>query len=82
MHAPPVPAALASRSPAASRGDIPVAIVAGLALMGGAFALDVAAHATALAPVEPVAHAAGMLGMAFTWGAVVIDGLHRSARRA
>ncbi len=82
MHAPPAPAALSSRSPAAARGGSPAAIVAGLALMGGAFVLDVAVHAASLTPVEPVAHAAGMLGMVFTWSAVVLDGLRGSARRA
>jgi hypothetical protein len=62
--------------------QVPALVVVGLTLMAGAFGLDVVVHAAALEPVEPVAHGAGMLGMAITWIAVVADGLRRTARRA
>ena len=61
---------------------LPVAIVAGLALMAGAFVLDLAAHAGAVHSIEPGAHLAGVLGMVLTWAAVVVDGLTQTARRA
>ncbi len=82
MHSPLGAAAPTPRSPAPSRATTPVALVAGLALMAGAFVLDVAAHAAALTSVEPTAHVAGILGMLIAWGAVVVDGLRPTARRA
>lgn len=54
----------------------------GIALMAGAFGLDVAAHGAALVALESVAHVAGVLGMALTWSAVVLDGLRNNRRRA
>jgi hypothetical protein len=56
----------------------PALLVVGLALMAGAFGLDVIAHGAALESVEPTAHAAGMLGMVITWSAVVVDGLRHA----
>lgn len=73
----------ATRSPMGlDAARLPVAIVAGLTLMAGAFVLDLAAHAAAVDSIEPVAHVAGLLGMVLTWGAVVVDGLTQTARRA
>lgn len=58
------------------------AIGAGIALMAGAFGLDVVAHGAAFVALEPVAHVAGVLGMALTWSAVVLDGLRNNRRRS
>ena len=85
LTAAPGPDPTAAGAPARRDGTtspLPAAIVAGLTLLGGAFALDVAAHSTGLTSVEPVAHVAGVLGMVLTWIAVVIDGLRSPARRA
>lgn len=62
------------------RRSSPAPLVVGVALMVGAFGLDVAAHGAGLPSLEPVAHEAGVLGMVLTWSAVVIDGLLPSAR--
>jgi hypothetical protein len=68
-----------SRLGAKSR-EVPAPVVAGLALMAGAFGLDLVAHGASLESVEPVAHVAGIAGMAVTWLAVVIEGVRRNPR--
>jgi hypothetical protein len=59
---------------------VPATVIAGLSLMAGAFGLDLVAHGASLVAVEPVAHLAGMAGMAMTWLAVVVDGIRRPLR--
>ena len=80
MHTTPFPVAGPHRSASTAR-PLSSLLMSGLALMAGAFVLDVVVHAAPLVSVEPVAHVAGILGMVLTWSAVVIDGL-RPARRA
>ena len=74
------PIAHASDATTAPARRTPTAVVAGLTLMAGAFGLDLIAHGASLEAVEPVAHLAGMTGMAVTWLAVVVDGSRRTRR--
>ena len=69
-----------STGPRPSPVPLSIAVLPGLVLMAVGLVVDVAAHAGVLTAFEASAHRTGVLGMALTWLAVVIDGLHHSRR--